>query len=148
MQEAKYDIFRDCLGFKDFKNFDGVRFSYKGIRIVTFKLKEQIDVDELIGKQFFSYKRRFKRNGKLENVEIKCKIRGLRSNALKEKIARKQAERVDDNGTMLIRISGCEYKIAADKLKECLEYWGELKSDPKEEVFEDPMDNVHLIIRE
>ena len=47
MQEAKYDIFRDCLGFKDFKNFDGVRFSYKGIRIVTFKLKEQIDVDQL-----------------------------------------------------------------------------------------------------
>ena len=57
MQEAKYDIFRDCLGFKDFKNFDGVRFSYKGIRIVTFKLKEQIDVDELIGKQFSSFKK-------------------------------------------------------------------------------------------
>ena len=37
MQEAKYDIFRDCLGFKDFKNFDGVRFSYKGIRIVTWE---------------------------------------------------------------------------------------------------------------
>ena len=31
MQEAKYDIFRDCLGFKDFKNFDGVRFTFKGI---------------------------------------------------------------------------------------------------------------------
>ena len=48
MQEAKYDIFRDCLGFRDLKNFDGVRFSFKGIRIVTFKLKEQIDVDQLI----------------------------------------------------------------------------------------------------
>ena len=36
MQEAKYEIFRDCLGFKDFKNFDGVRFSLKGIIIVTF----------------------------------------------------------------------------------------------------------------
>ena len=26
MQEAKYEIFRECLGFKDFNNFDGVRF--------------------------------------------------------------------------------------------------------------------------
>ena len=34
MQEAKHGIFRDCLGFKDFKNFDGVRFAYKGVRIV------------------------------------------------------------------------------------------------------------------
>ena len=38
--EAKYDIYRDCIGFRDFKNFDGVRFSFKGIRLVTFKLKE------------------------------------------------------------------------------------------------------------
>ena len=31
MQEAKHGIYRDCLGFKDFKNFDGVRFAYNGI---------------------------------------------------------------------------------------------------------------------
>ena len=43
MQKAKYDIFRDCLGFKDFKNFVGVRFSYKGIRKVNFKLEYQIN---------------------------------------------------------------------------------------------------------
>ena len=41
MKEAKHEIYRDGLGFTDFKNFDGVRFSYKGIRILTFKLKEQ-----------------------------------------------------------------------------------------------------------
>ena len=42
MTEAKHGIYRDCLGFRDFTNFDGVRFSYKGIRIVTFKLKEHV----------------------------------------------------------------------------------------------------------
>ena len=42
MTEAKHGIYRDGIGFKDFKNSDGVRFSYRGIRIVTFKLKEQI----------------------------------------------------------------------------------------------------------
>ena len=54
MQEAKYNIYRDCLGFKDFKNFDGVRFIDKGIWIVTFKVKEQIIVDDLIEMQFFT----------------------------------------------------------------------------------------------
>ena len=33
MQEARHDIFRDCLGFKAFSYFDGVRFAYEGIRI-------------------------------------------------------------------------------------------------------------------
>ena len=42
MTEAKHGMYRDCLGFVDFKNFDGVQFSYQGIQIVTFKLKEQI----------------------------------------------------------------------------------------------------------
>ena len=44
MQEAKHGIFRDCLGFKDFKNFDGVRFAYRGVQIVAVKLKEAINV--------------------------------------------------------------------------------------------------------
>ena len=62
MQEAKHGIYRDCLGFKDFSNFDGVRFSYKGVRIVAFKLKDAIDVDQqLIGSQFFDYKRKVRK---------------------------------------------------------------------------------------
>ena len=32
MQEAKYGIYRDGLGFRNFKNFDGVRFAFKGVR--------------------------------------------------------------------------------------------------------------------
>ena len=55
MQEAKYEIYRYCLGFKDFKNFDGVCFAYKGVRLVAFKLKEIILVDELIEIQPFEY---------------------------------------------------------------------------------------------
>ena len=37
LQETKHGIYRNCLGFRDFKNFDGVRFSFKGLKIVTFK---------------------------------------------------------------------------------------------------------------
>ena len=86
MQEAKHGIYRDCLGFKDFTNFDGVRFAYKGVRMVAFKLKKAIDMDSLIGKQYFDYKRKVRKNGGLDDIIIKCKIKGLRSDALKSLI--------------------------------------------------------------
>ena len=70
MTEAKHSIYRDGLGFADLKNFDGVRFSYKGIRLVTFKLKEQIDIDQLIEKQHFAIKRTFSKHGKQETSTI------------------------------------------------------------------------------
>ena len=81
--------YRDCLGFKDFKNFDGVRLAYKGVRIVAFKLKEAIAVDNLISMQFFDYKRRVKKNNVIVEQVIKCKIKGLRSDGLKEYLERK-----------------------------------------------------------
>ena len=51
MQAAKHEIYRHCLGFADFSNFNGVRFTYKGVRIIAFKLKEAIDADLIFGIQ-------------------------------------------------------------------------------------------------
>ena len=106
------------------------------------QLKEQINVDDLIGNQFFYVKRSFKRLGKIETHTIKCKIRGLRSDAMKEQIARKEARRneSEDDGSIMIRITGCEYKVSAERLKSALSHWGEVVSEPKEEVFSDPLD--------
>ena len=142
MQEAKHGIYRDCLEFRDFTNFDGIRFGYKGIRMVTFKLKEQINVDNLIEKQNFTFKRTFRRNGKTETVNINCKIRGLRSTALKEHIARKDSIKAGalPDGSVMVKLSGCEYKLTGERLKEALEHWGELTTEIKEEVFVDPHD--------
>ena len=41
MTEAKHGIYRDCLGFVDFKNFDGVRFSLDWLNdsLSPFKVK-------------------------------------------------------------------------------------------------------------
>ena len=75
MQEAKHGIFRDCLGFKDFKNFDGVRLAYKGVRIVAFKLKEAINVDELIRIQHFDYKRKIRKNNSVKDQILKQRKR-------------------------------------------------------------------------
>ena len=37
-QEAKFTIYRDCLGFVDFSNFDEVRFAFRGVPVIVFKL--------------------------------------------------------------------------------------------------------------
>ena len=52
-QEAKNLIFKQCLGFEDFSNFDGARPGYKGMPIMVFKLKTAINVDELLSRQYF-----------------------------------------------------------------------------------------------
>ena len=58
MIETKHGIYRDCLGSKDFKNFDRVRFSFKGRPVVTFKLKEAINLDELYEDRYFEFPRK------------------------------------------------------------------------------------------
>ena len=119
-----------------------MRFSYKGIRLVTFKLKEQINIDDLIEKQHFEIKRSFKKSGKLETSIIKCKIRGLRSEAFKEHLARKEAMRShsSEDGSVTVKVTGCEYKVSEEKLRAALTHWGTITSEIREELFVDPHD--------
>ena len=41
-KEAKYSIYKNVLGFEDFKNWDGVRFGFRGVPMAIIKLKEAI----------------------------------------------------------------------------------------------------------
>ena len=77
-QEAKFNIYRDVLRFNDFTNFDGVRFAFRGVPVVVFKLKSAINVDELIPIQNFEFMRKSTRNGVAHSDVIGCKIKGLR----------------------------------------------------------------------
>ena len=73
-QEAKINIYRDVLKFGDFSNFDGVRFAFRGVPVVVFKLKSAINVDELIPLQNFEFVRKSTRNGIGHTDTIGCKI--------------------------------------------------------------------------
>ena len=44
-QEAKFNIYRDTLLFSNFSNFDWVRFAFRGVPVVVFKLKTAIQND-------------------------------------------------------------------------------------------------------
>ena len=43
---------KNVLGFEDFKNWDGVRFHLGGVPMAIIKLKEAIDVDDLLCFQY------------------------------------------------------------------------------------------------
>ena len=88
--------------------------------------------------QFF-YKRKIKKNNVVKDQVIKCKIKGLRWDARKQYIERKAREKSDPGeGSTLVKITGCEYKITEERLNEVLSHWGVLSSKIMEEVFHDP----------
>ena len=136
MIEAKHGIYRDCLGFRDFKNFDGVRINYKGVLIVTFKLKEAIDVDVLFPIQNFQFKRKLKIQGRLVDQIIECKIRGLRNQERNEKASFKNTV----EGVTVVSLEGCDYRVKKEDIEAGLRHWGVLVSDLKETTFNDPHD--------
>ena len=137
--EAKHGIYRDCLGFRDFSNFDGVRLSYRGIHSAAFKFKQPFNVDSLYDIKNFVYKRRMKTGGKVEVVEIHCKIKGIRS---QDQIHQRheREERSEDNSVNVF-IEGCDYRIPEQTILDALSNWGEVISEIKEEMFEDPHDS-------
>lgn len=137
-REAKHCIFKECLGFGDYSNFDGARIGYKGAPVVTFKLKMAINVDELYPKQHFEFKRKSTRQGSTHVDVIGCKIRGLRRpDSVSDSTKKLTHNASADNGTKKILIQGCEYRIPRDVLVGFLANFGELTDELTEELFED-----------
>ena len=137
-QEAKFTIYRESLGFPDFSNFDGVRFAFRGVPVVVFKLKTAINVDELIGIQNFEFKRTSTRQGKVHHDTIGCKIKGLRDQTRHPQApTRPESGGHLDDGTREVKIFGCEYRVTKQSLMDFLGHYGELVSDIVEELFDD-----------
>ena len=139
-QEAKHIIFRHCLKFNDFSNFDGVRCGFKGAPVSVFKLKKAINVDDLLPLQHFEFRRKVVKQGIHQVDIISCKIRGLRHpDQQGQRTEPKQTQQVNqvDDGTRRIKIEGCEYRIPKEVLIEFLCHYGEIISPFTEELFSD-----------
>ena len=134
--EAKHGIYKEALGFEDFTNFDGVRFGFKGVPVVTFKLKVAMNIDELLCVQFFEFKRSGMRLGKPFEDVIQCKIRGLRSKPMTRDTLEEEEPNIDD-GTRIVKIEGCDYRIPKEEIMAWLELYGEIKSEMSEDCFND-----------
>jgi hypothetical protein len=78
LQEAKCIIYKDFLGFKDITNFDRVRKGYRGGPVVIFKLKDAINLDQLLQLQHFGIKRKASKQCRTDIDIISCTIPELR----------------------------------------------------------------------
>ena len=137
--EVKHCIYRECLGFEDFDNFDGVRFGFNSVPIVKIKLVTAINVDELYHMQHFNFRRKTSRQGKTHVDVIRCKIRGLRNpeTSVGAQPETSLPQSSFDEGVRIIKIDGCDYKIPENVLIQFLSDFGEIQSEVLEDLFED-----------
>ena len=136
--EAKYDIYLGALGFENHDNFDGVRINYKGKLVVTFKLIEPINIDDLAGIENFVFKRLSTANGKQIEDVIGCKIKGIR---YRSPTVSAFEDTKQDNGERVVKIEGCEYRVTEEEILHWLSNYGEITSKLEEDVFRDEAAN-------
>ena len=136
-QEVKFQIYKDCLGFTDFSNFDGVRFGHKGCPIIIIKFIEAINVDELFAIQHFDFRRKSSAQGRSRVDIIKCKIRGLRPPGGQQNYTPVLSKTEIDDGVRTIKIDGCDYRIPEETLVEFLSFFGTIVSEIMEDTFDD-----------
>ena len=104
---------------------------------MTYKLKQQIDVDDLFEREYFDFERSMETGVGV----ISCKIRGVRDPAKRRTATQVTASTqvrgpppVDD-GTKLVRITGCEYRLSESELLGWLSCFGDVLSEITEERF-------------
>ena len=75
---SQHLIYIGGLKFDNHNNFDGVKISWKGKLIATFKLIEPINIDELESMEYFKFNRVTSIRGKKTEKVIRCKVKGVR----------------------------------------------------------------------
>ena len=134
--EARRKIYEGVLGLAQ-DDLAGVKIGYNGGRIITYKLKQQRDIDQLYRCEYFDLER-----SKGQEVSIiSCKIRGVRDPSKRNEQAIKPVRNFQepyiDDGTRIVRIIGCEYRLLESEILDWLSLYGEVISEITEEPFED-----------
>ena len=134
--EARSTIFGEALGL-DQVNLASITIGFNRGRIVTFKLKQQIDIDVLYPRENFEFERKLGQ----DIVVMACRIRGVRNPATRPTTrptttnpTPKAAPYMDD-GTRDIKITGCEYKLSETEILDWLACFGDVISEITEERF-------------
>jgi hypothetical protein len=134
--EARRKIYEDVLGLAQ-EDLAGVTIGFNRGRVITYKLKQQRDIDQLYKCEYFE----FERSKGQEISTISCKIRGVRDPSKRTEEAFKPTriprEPYFDDGTRIVKIIGCEYRLLESEILDWLSLYGEVISEITEEPFED-----------
>jgi hypothetical protein len=128
-KEARITIFEKTLGFKQ-EELIGFYFAYSGCPIITFKLKEQINIDSLEPFQEFNVERKTKVGNEDKMAILKCKIRGVCTTH------NNRAKNYQDEGLRWVKVEGCEYRLEEKQIIDWLSHFGEVKPEISEDTHE------------
>ena len=127
-------IFEGALGL-DQSNLASITIGFNKGRVITFKLRQQIDLDDLYPREYFE----FERKSGTELQIMACKIRGVRDPESRRPLMVRPTQPRSptfDDGTRIIRIIGCEFRLSESEILEWLNCFGEVISEITEEQFD------------
>jgi hypothetical protein len=125
--EALEGIYIKCLEL-DRQLLHGIRFRFSGCPLVKYKLKEQINIDELQRNEYFEFYRNYTAKGEQKHDTFGCKINGIR------KTYDTITEADPDPNIRWVKIEWAEYSVQEKHILEWLEMYGEAASELSEDV--------------
>ena len=127
--EALEGIFLRCLEL-DRCLLHGIRFRFSKCPIIKYKLKEQINIDDLQRVEFFEFYRNYTVKGEQRHDTFGCKINGIRSSTYHETIA----ESDPDPNIRWVKVEWAEYAVQEKQILEWLDMYGEQASELSEDI--------------
>ena len=117
--------------------------SFGKYRTVTFKMKKQINIDDLFEKENFEMKRSYMQDNMIRTDVISCKIAGVRKPKTTPDLPRPLFDG-SLNDVQWVEISGCQYAITEGELLCWLNLYGEVLSKISEMAHPDSDPNASI----
>ena len=124
LKEAKNDIYKKALGLKR-ENLHAIEMEYRGHPVVTFRLKQVLNIDVEFSTDTFS----FMREGAEGPVMLHGRIRGVRT--------------VTGGGTFIrgdntrLKLKNCKWSLEENDINEWLNYYGTVTTPISEETYKE-----------
>ena len=127
VKEARNTVFKEILGFNP-KLLHSIRPVFGGTPTIRFKLKEQINLDDLTRVEYFDLERKINQS---KTDIISCRIMGIRG--------MQSAPNYDgtSNDVRWIKIENCQYELEEEQILEWLRLYGQPLSLLGEDVMPD-----------
>ena len=129
-KEAKHEIFQGKLGYEQ-TLLHSIRTTFNGCPVIKFKLKSQINIDDLASVEHFDFERRYFIGKEPRTDIIHCRVMGIRS---MQSVANFDSS---ENDVRWVKIEGCEYTLEDQQILDWLRLYGDPISPICEDIHED-----------
>jgi hypothetical protein len=129
IDEARNGIFAGCMDLNP-RLLHGIRFRFSTFPVIKYKLKQQINLDDLHPLEYFIFKRQYTLKGREVTDTFECKIVGIRSGSNTNNIA----ESDPDPSIRWVKIEWAEYSLEEGQMLDRLELYGERAGELTEDL--------------